>query len=317
MNIPLPVARALLHPFFRGTFHPRVPWAVQRVLLNATALAQPLPRGTVVKEVRLGKRRAERVTSGTVTAPGTVLYLHGGGFTVGSPATHRSLAAHLAQATERPVHVLDYRLAPEHPCPAALEDTLEAIEALTESEGDAASSLVLAGDSAGGGIALAAAQHLAAGGADRSEGDRGGSHPAPAALVLISPWADPGDTAERSRDLVVSRAWGLACATAYLGDGDPSDPRYAPAGAGFTGLPPTYLHTNRRELLYPQCLRLAASLRGAGVETNLVVSDVLWHAAQAQAGLVSKAAASVGDIGVFLTGRWAQQPAGPAAAHGA
>jgi acetyl esterase/lipase len=87
-----------------------------------------------------------------------VLYLHGGGFTTGSPATHRSLAAHLAREIRRPVYLLDYRLAPEHPCPAALDDTVAAFDALTR----VANSVALAGDSAGGGLALAAAQVLAA-----------------------------------------------------------------------------------------------------------------------------------------------------------
>ncbi|MEU6672502.1 alpha/beta hydrolase [Streptomyces sp. NPDC046727] len=314
MNLPPTVARALLHPFFRTTFHPRVPWPVQRMLLNAFSVGQPMPAGARVERLWLGARRAERVTVGPVTGPGAVLYLHGGGFTVGSPATHRSLAAHLSRATARPVYLLDYRLAPEHPCPAAVEDTLAAMEVLAQGEGHAPSSLVLAGDSAGGGIALAATQHLVAlAGEHAGEGDAGRPG-VPAALALISPWADPGLVAERRRDLVVSRAWGLACAAAYLGDTDPADPRYAPARGELTGLPPTYVHTNTRELLYGPCLDLAASLRRAGVTVRLAESRVLWHAAQAQAGLVREAAESVRDIGSFLTEQWDRRPGLDAAA---
>ncbi|WP_367140579.1 MULTISPECIES: alpha/beta hydrolase fold domain-containing protein [Streptomyces] len=305
MNLPLPVARALLHPFYRMTFHPRVPWRAQRMLVNAFSAGQPMPRSSRVRTLRLGKRRAERVTVGPVTGPGAVLYLHGGGFTVGSPVTHRSLAAHLARATGRPVYVLDYRLAPEHPCPAALEDTLAALDDLARHEGHATSSVVLAGDSAGGGIALAAAQHLAAPAGEHAGDGAPGRREVPAALVLVSPWADPGRVAEQRRDLVVSRAWGLACAAAYLGTGDPSDPRYAPARGDLTGLPPTYLHTNTDELLYAQCLDLAACLRRAGVTVRFRESRELWHAAQAQAGLVRQAAESVRDIGSFLTEQWA------------
>jgi acetyl esterase/lipase len=302
-NLPLPLARMMLHPYYRLTFHHRVPWRVQRALLNVVAGLQPLPRGTSVVPLRLGGRPAERVDVDVSPGAGAVLYLHGGGYTVGSLATHRSLAAHLSRATRRPVYTLAYRLAPEHPCPAAVEDTTAAFDALTAAEGHAAGTVALAGDSAGGGIALAAAQHL---GTDRGR--------QPAALVLVSPWANPGVVAEGHRDLVVNRAWGLACAAAYLGAGDPADPRYAPQSGDLTGLPPTYLHTNTRELLYAQCVGLAVSLRRAGVPLRYVESPALWHAAQAQAGLVREAAASVQDIGDFLTAVWSGRPPRPSRA---
>ncbi len=297
-TLPLPLASALLAPYYRLTFHHRVPWPVQRALLNAVARLQPLPAGTTVSKAWLGGRPAERVVVGATPSSEAVLYLHGGGFTTGSPATHRSLAAHLAREIRRPVYLLDYRLAPEHPCPAALDDTVAAFDALTRVVG----SVALAGDSAGGGLALAAAQVLAARGTAR-----------PAALALVSPWANPGVQADRRRDLVVSRTWAFACAAAYLGDGDPADHRYAPALGALAGLPPTYLHTNTRELLYSQCRTLASALRAAGVEVRYVEHARLWHAAQAQAGLVRAAAESVHDIGRFLTGVWSglRQGAGP------
>ncbi|WP_434599880.1 alpha/beta hydrolase fold domain-containing protein [Streptomyces sp. A5-4] len=299
----MPLARAVLHPWFRLTFHHRMPWSAQRALLNLVARAQPLPSDTSVRTLHLGDRPAERITVGATSGAGAVLYLHGGGHTVGSPATHRSLAAHLAREIRRPVYLLDYRLAPEHPCPASTRDALDAFGALTSVEGHVA----LAGDSAGGGIALAVAQRLTA--------DRG---PQPSALVLISPWVNPAEVADRERDLVINRRWALSCAAAYLGGGDPSDPSYAPLLGPLAGLPPTYLHTNTRELLYGQCLDLAVSLRRAGVALRFVESTVLWHAAQAQAGLVREAAESLRDVGAFLTangsGRRSGQGAGSAGA---
>jgi epsilon-lactone hydrolase len=289
LRIPLPVARAVLHPYYRLTFLRRMPWRAQRVLVNAAARLQPLPRNTHARPLLLGTRPAERITVGPTAEDGAVLYLHGGGFTVGSVATHRSLAAHLARETHRPVYLLDYRLAPEHPYPAAMDDAVSAFDALTQVAGYAPGSVALAGDSAGGGIALAAAQWLIAHRASK-----------PGALALISPWVDPGRKAERHRDLVVNRPWGFACAAAYLGDGDPADPRYAPRLGSMTGLPPTYLHTGTSELLYEQCLDLAVSLRRAGVRIRYVESPVLWHAAQAQAGLVREAANSLRDIARVL-----------------
>lgn len=303
LTIPLPIVRALLHPYYRLTFHHRMPWSVQRALLNAATRLQPLPAGTSVRTLLLGDRPAERISVGPTAGPEAVLYLHGGGYTVGSIATHRSLAAHLAREIHRPVYLLDYRLAPEHPYPAALEDAVSAFDALTDVAGHTPDSIALAGDSAGGGIALAAAQWLTAHRAER-----------PAALALISPWTDPNLKAERHRDLVVNRTWGFACAAAYLGNGDPSDPRYAPLLGPLTGLPPTYIYTSTRELLYSQCRHLAESLRLAGVRIRYVESPTLWHAAQAQAGLVREAAESLRDIGGFLTTNWSNPRSHPAEA---
>lgn len=291
MKLPRPVVREMLRLFYRVALQRRMPWAVQRALLHGAARLQPLPRGTEVRHVRLADRPAERVTRGRAAGSEAVLYLHGGGFTVGSPATHRVLAAHLAGAVRRPVYLLEYRLAPEHPCPAAMDDAVAALEALRHTWNH--SSIALAGDSAGGGIALAAAQQLIARRMTR-----------PSALVLISPWTNPNILVEQRRDLVVSRDWALMCAEAYLGDGDPCDHRYAPGAGPLTGLPTTYLHANTGELLYPQCRQLATSLRAAGVDLRYAESRTLWHIAQAQAGLVSEAARSLSDIGGFLTELW-------------
>lgn len=297
-TLPLPLARLLLHPFYRLTFQRRLPWRAQRVLVDAAARIQPLPAGTVAAPMLLGQRPAERITAGPSAEDGAVLYLHGGGYTVGSVASHRSLAAHLAREIHRPVYLLDYRLAPEHPYPAAVEDTVVAFDALTHAAGYRPGSIALAGDSAGGGIALAAAQSLCA----RRTRE-------PGALVLISPWTNPSVRAERHRDLVVNRPWGFACADAYLGDGDPTDPRYAPLLGRMAGLPPTYLHAGTRELIYSQCVQLAVALRRAGVRLRYVENTCLWHAAQVQAGLVRQAADSMRDIGVFLRGTWSNAQA--------
>jgi monoterpene epsilon-lactone hydrolase len=168
-----------------------------------------------------------------------------------------------------------------------------AFDALAEGADETTGPIAMAGDSAGGGIALAAAQWLTARGTHR-----------PAALALLSPWANPGVAAERHRDLVVNRSWGLACAAAYLGDADPADPRFAPLLGKLDGLPPTYLFVSTRELLHSQCTELAASLRGAGVPLQYVQSPTLWHAAQAQAGLVRPAAESLMDVARFLAPIW-------------
>ncbi|GAB2725476.1 alpha/beta hydrolase [Nocardia thraciensis] len=299
VSLPLPLARVVLHPMFRYAMHHRVPWRFQRALLDAGSVLQVLPRGARVHKLRLGGRPAERVTaapdpqavvsSDVVVGPGAVLYLHGGGYAVGSIATHRSLAAHLAREIGCPVYLPDYRLAPEHPFPAALDDAEAAFLDLV-STGLRPEDIAISGDSAGGGLSLALALRLR---------DKHGIRPA--ALGLIAPWADPNEVPDGYRDLVINKPWSRACAAAYLGDGDGLDPGYAPLLGDLRGLPPTYVQVDGSELLHDQCGRLAAALRAAGVTTQFSVTRGLWHVAQLQASIVEPAAAATRELAAFLS----------------
>lgn len=280
--LPRRLVMANLGPFYRVAFGTRAPLSVRRRLLESAARSQPLPAGTVVRHVTLGGRPAERITVGATVRQRTVLYLHGGGYTLCSPATHRSLAAFLAREAGAEVYVPDYRLAPEHPYPAALED---AIAAYLELDRPAA----IAGDSAGGGLAAAATVRLTAQGVH------------PPALALLSPWTDPTDDAtSRQRDLVVNVAQGRFGAAAYGAGVDPHDPGFAPMYADLSGLPPTLVHVAPSELLYEQVLRFVDRLRGAGVDVTLRELPDLWHAGHAQAGIVREARDAVADVGAFL-----------------
>lgn len=295
LNLPLPLARTLLNPVFRVMLHHRLPFPVQRALMNAGAPLQGAPRGIHVERVRLGGRPAEKVTVGPVSDAATVLYLHGGGYAVGSPATHRGLAGLLARETGCAVQVLDYRLAPEHPYPAALDDAEAAFLELV-SFGFKPERIAVAGDSAGGGLSLALAERLR---------DRHGF--VPAALGLIAPWTDPNEIPDRQRDLVINKPWSRACAAAYLGDGDGNDTGYAPLLADLAGLPATYVQADVDELLHGQAVRLAAKLEAAGVPVQFTETRGLWHVAQLQAFLVAPAAAVTRELGEFL--RQALRPA--------
>ncbi|MGW4366061.1 alpha/beta hydrolase [Nocardia takedensis] len=305
LTVPLPVIRALLDPTFRVILNARLPWRAQRALMDVMSVAQPGPGGTDLRRMRLAGRPVERLTPvvdgrpvyspATTGSAGAVLYLHGGGYTVGSPTTHRSLAARLARDTGCAVYVLDYRLAPEHPFPAALDDAEGAFLELVGELGYRPERIALAGDSAGGGLSLATAQRLIA--------EHGHT---PAALGLIAPWTDPNALAPKARDLVIDKRWSQACAAAYRGDGDGTDPGYAPLHGELAGLPPTYVHADRGELLFEQCRALADLLRGAGVHVTVSETDGLWHVAQLQAGLVAPAAAELRKMADFL--REAVQP---------
>ncbi|RDI53080.1 alpha/beta hydrolase [Nocardia mexicana] len=289
VSLPLPLARAVLHPMFRYSMHHRLPWRVQRALLDAGSVLQVLPGGTRVHKLRLGGRPAERITSERADRSGAVLYLHGGGYAVGSSATHRSLAAHLAREIGCPVYLPDYRLAPEHPYPAALDDAEAAFLDLV-STGLRPEDIAVSGDSAGGGLSLALALRLR---------DKHGFRVA--ALGLIAPWADPNEVPDGYRDLVINKPWSRACAAAYLGDGDGLDSGYAPLLGDLHGLPPTYVQVDASELLHDQCGRLVAALRAAGVTTQFSVTRGLWHVAQLQASIVEPAAAATRELAAFLS----------------
>lgn len=288
--LPLPLVSAALAPFYRVALHGALPATVVRRIIDAGAVLQTLPRDTVVRKLTLAGRQAERVTVGATQRRTAILYLHGGGYTLGSLATHRSVAAHLARETGSAVFVLDYRLAPEHPYPAALEDAVTAYLELLGEYGFTPDQLSIAGDSAGGGLALATARRLV----DRYS-------VTPAALALIAPWVNPGErTATFQRDTVINTDWGRRSADAYLGGGDPTDPGFAPLLGDLSGLPPTIVHVGTTEVLYPQVVDLVERMRQAGTPVTFTEYPKLWHVAHLQASFVKEAADAVREVGAFL-----------------
>jgi acetyl esterase/lipase len=263
-----------------------LPLRWQRRWLDTVAGLLPLPAGTVTRKVSLGGRPALRVSVGATDRPRAVLHLHGGAYTVGSPRSHRGLAALLAAASESVVYLPDYRLAPEYPYPAALQDAVLAVEDLAGQY----ERFAISGDSAGGGLAVATARRLA---------DAGRF--SPAALALISPWVDPGTPAPgRRRDLVVREKWGRACATHYLAGGELTDAGFAPGRGRLDGLPPTIVQIGSKEVLYQQVTEFAANLRAAGVPVQLTELARLWHVGHVAAGVLVESREAVAELGTFL-----------------
>jgi len=301
MHLPRPVVVGVSAAMYRAALNVRTPLHLRRSILERFARLSAVPAGTHVAQVSLGGRPCERITVGATDRPRAVLYLHGGGYTVGSPRTHRSLAAFLALATGAVVFSLDYRLAPEHPYPAALEDAVAAFRALLDEHGFAASRIAVSGDSAGGGLAVAAARLLT------DDGLR------PAALGLLSPWTDPSnDDLPRRRDFVINSAWGRQNAADYRGTTDPHDPGYAPMHGRLDGLPPMLIHCAVTEILQPQILRFAGLASAAGVDVQVVEHQRLWHSGHALAGTLREATDAVHDLGVFLRAHLDAVPAPPA-----
>lgn len=289
MHLPPKLVAETLRPFYWAVLNPRVPWSMQRRLMDIVSTVQTVPGGVDRTEVRLAGRPAERLTP-QGSSRGAVLYLHGGAFTTGSPRTHRSLAAHLALASGADVFTLDYRLAPEHPYPAAVDDAVAAFVELTQRHGYSADEIAVAGDSAGGGVAAATVRRLI---------DEHGL--TPGAMVLIAPSVDPGARDTRlGKDIVVRTAWAFPAADAYRGATPVDDPGFAPMHAQTAGLPPTFVTVGASEVLHDQVCAYVERLRAGGVEVEFVRSDVLWHVAQLQASLVKPAAESVSLMGAFI-----------------
>jgi phosphinothricin tripeptide acetyl hydrolase len=259
-------------------------------------LVPPDP-GAVVSEAVLGGRPALDARPPDVAEPGrTILYLHGGGYAIGSPVSHRSLATHLAVAASARVILLDYRLAPEHPFPAAVEDAVAAYRTLLDG-GVAPSALAIAGDSAGGGLTVATLLAL-----------RDAGLPMPACAVCLSPWADltqSGATIETKadEDPMVRKIDLDSWADAYLGDHEPKDPLASPVFGDLAGLPPLLVHVGSREVLLDDAQRLVARAREAGVDVTLHVGEELIHVWHQFAGMIPEGTDSVRDVGEWVAAR--------------
>jgi epsilon-lactone hydrolase len=276
----------------RRVLDPGLPWEVQRRRLDQVTRGAVVPRGTTVAEQVLNGVPAQVVTAGGTRPGRTVVHFHGGGYCVGSARTTRAWAAHLSARAACRVVLPEYRLAPEHPHPAALDDARAVMKALL---GDAApGSVVVSGDSAGGGLALSA---VLAGG--------NGSESLPAGCILVSPWLDlsrdPREQPELvRRDVLLSPGWLEACAAAYAGRSDRADPAVSPLLAAHAGLPPLLIQAGSDELLAPDAERLAASASAAGVDVTYTRWPGMWHDFALQPGLLAAADSAVSQAAWFV-----------------
>jgi epsilon-lactone hydrolase len=251
------------------------------------------PASVSIEPAELGGVKGEWITPAQPVAGRTMLYLHGGGYVIGSPTSHRHLAGAIAEAVAAPLFVADYRMAPDHPFPAAVEDALAAYEALLERGQDPAQ-LIVAGDSAGGGLTLATL--LAA---------RDRRLPLPAAAVLISPWTDLGLSGEtmttlRTRDPILHKKRLVEMAGLYLDGKDPLTPLASPLYADLAGLPPLLIQVGSEELLLDDSRRLAARAADQGVAAELEIWDEMihvWHFFYPQ---LQEGREAIAKIGAFV-----------------
>ncbi len=222
-----------------------------------------------------------------------ILYLHGGAYAVGSPHVHREFLSRLARACLVKVLAIDYRLAPEHPFPAALEDAITAYRWLV-SGGYDPSSIVIAGDSAGGGLAIATLVSL-----------RDSGTPLPACAVCLSPWVDlasANETLDQDNDPILNAEILAHFARAYAAQTDPHNPLISPIFADLKGLPPILIHAGTNEILYDQITQFYEKARQAEVEVVLELWKDLFHVFQI-VPILPEAKQSLEKIATFITDR--------------
>lgn len=236
-----------------------------------------------------------------LTAPGAadnkvVLYLHGGGYAIGSIKSHRYLMQNISRHAGAKTLGIDYRLAPENPFPAALEDATKAYRWLL-AQGYKPENIAIGGDSAGGGLTLATLVNL------RNEGDH-----LPAAGVLISPWTDMTGEAEAvttrvDSDPMVKPEGLYSLGAKYLNGADPKNVLVSPVFDTMNGLPPLCIHVGGREILYDDAVTVANKARQAGVEVELLDEPELFHVWHAFAPMLDEGQEAVQKIGAFLSAR--------------
>jgi epsilon-lactone hydrolase len=300
-RVPAAIVRAGMGQVGRRCLDPDLAWPVQRARIDQLCRPVPVPRGATVSQRTLGGVPAEVVSgrerepergTGTGLGPGpTVVHFHGGGYCIGSALMARAWAANLAVRTGGQVILPEYRLAPEHPHPAGLQDARAVIAALA-GQGEPGS-IVVSGDSAGAGLVLALAVSL-----------RDGGEELPAGCILLSPWLDLGRDRRAipalvRSDVLLSPGWLDACARAYASPDAWAEPSVSPLLAAHRGLPPLLIQAGTDELLAPDAGLLAASASVAGVDVTYTRWPRMWHDFPLQAGLVAAADSAVAQAAWF------------------
>ena len=277
-----------------------LPSSIQEARAGLEGLSSwvPLPADTRVESVIAGNVSGEWVSAPGAAADRAILCLHGGGYTMGSSKATTVLASFLSTASGCRVLVIDYRLAPEHPFPAALEDTIAAYRWLLE-QGFLSSRIIIAGLSAGGGLALSTLVSL-----------RDAGISLPAGAVLVSPWTDLAGTGESVITRAEADPWltdemNRYHAALYAGGKDLRHPLISPLYADYQGLPPLLIHVGSDEIMLDDSTRVAERAKEAGVDVTLEVWEGMWHVWHAFASRLAEGRQAIEQIGQFVRRRLA------------
>ena len=265
----------------------------RRRFLAMEALIPHPPRGTETITINAGGVTADRVITPASRPNRHVLYLHGGAYRLGAPSTYRHFTWRIASAAQARVLVIDYRLAPEHPFPAALEDAVSYYRWLL-AEGADPRQIAVIGDSAGGGLALALLLKL-----------RDSGLPLPAAAVVLSPWTDlaltgASLTLNAKLDAMVHAEDVPKFAADYLAGADPRDPYASPLYGDPTGLPPTLIQVGSEEILRDDAVRMAEMMQRANCQAELQIWPRMPHVWHLFAPILPEAREAIAEIGKFV-----------------
>ena len=259
---------------------------------DAMAPKRP-PKDVSTESVSEGGVKGEWRRAAAGAGGPTILYLHGGGYVFGSPLSYRALTAALARACGGEAFALDYRLAPEHPYPAAPDDALAAYRWLLDQGRDPAR-IVVAGDSAGGGLTMALLLSI------KQQG-----LPAPAGAVLFSPWTDLAVTGasmdeNEATDAMFKKIYVVEGAKKYLAGADPKTPLASPLYGDLAGLPPIHIYASESEVLRDDAMRLHHRLQEAGVHSHLTLEEGLPHIWPLFVPQMPEARRTIDDVANFV-----------------
>lgn len=278
--------------------------AGRRERVDSMGERYPLPADVFVEPVDADGVRAEWTETPGADPGRVILFLHGGGYVSGSLKSHRHTVAQAGREARARTLALDYRLAPEHPFPAALEDALAGYRFLL-ARGIEPSRIALSGESAGGGLAIACALSL------RAEG-----LPLPGCLWLASPWIDltlsgASLDAKAGVDPLIQRDYLTELAAAYLNGHDPRDPLVSPLGADLAGLPPMLVQVGSAETLLDDSVRLAGAAGAAGVAVTLEIWPDMVHAWHLFFPQLAGGRRSLASVGRFVRATWDEAATSP------
>lgn len=267
--------------------------AEQRPLLDQLMTSHPLPPGVRASSASLGALQVIDIAPPETDSAGVLLYFHGGAYALGSALGGAGLASEIVALTGVRAISVEYRLAPEHPHPAALEDALEAYRALLAS-GVSASEIIVAGESAGGGLVLALLLVI-----------KEHALPMPSSIVVFSPWADlslSGSTlsSKAAVDPALTAAALRTRAADYVGDADPALSSISPVFGDYRGLPPLLIQVGSHEILLDDALRVAAAAAIADVAVTLEVTPNVPHVFQGFAADLDQGRAALRSAATFI-----------------
>ena len=270
---------------------------VEKMRSGMEKVAERVAPDVNCQPIDAGGVKAEWIVPPNAAADRVILYFHGGGYVMGSINTHRAMVARVARAAQARALALDYRLAPEHPFPAAVDDATAAYRWLL-AQGYKPNKIAISGDSAGGGLVLAALVAL-----------KDAKVTLPACAVPISPWTDMEGTGasmktNASKDPMVAPSGGngglFNMAKAYVGNADPKNPLASPLHADYHGLPPLLIQVGSTETLLDDSTRVAEKAKAAGVEVDLEVWDDMIHVWHVFAKLLPEGQQAIDRVGQYV-----------------